>query len=216
MTDGNPGDFLMIYVGRLGVEKRLKDIKPVLEQLPNARLCFVGIGPHEAELKEYFKDSNTVFMGLLRGDELSKAFASADIFMMPSDSETLGFVVLESMASGVPVVGCAAGGIQDLIDDGSTGFLVPPGDIKGFLACAEKLMDDTYREEMGLCARAEMEKWGWEASMSYLRNVQYDKALVNFHSRSSTFGYPLFTFIAIFILFSGLSQVIAFLVPVVL
>merc|ERR1719183_270519 len=149
MTDGNPDDFLMVYVGRLGAEKRLKDIRPVLEKLgSNARLCIVGGGPQTDELKEYFKDTNTVFTGQLSGDELSSAFASADAFMMPSDSETLGFVVLESMASGVPVVGCAAGGIPDLIRDEDTGFLVQPGDIDGYVNCAKKLMDTNFRQEM--------------------------------------------------------------------
>jgi sulfoquinovosyltransferase len=192
MTEGgNPEDFLMVYVGRLGAEKRLKDIRPVLEKLPNARLCIVGTGPQEDELKEYFKGTNTVFTGQLSGDELSSAFASADVFMMPSDSETLGFVVLESMASGVPVVGCAAGGIPDLIRDQDTGFLVQPGDIDGYLNCAKKLMDKKFRKQMGVRARTEAEKWGWEAATSVLRNVQYEKALINFHSRAfGGFGRP--------------------------
>lgn len=86
MTNGNPDDFLMVYVGRLGAEKRLKDIRPVLEKLPGARLCIVGTGPQADELKEYFEGTNTVFTGQLSGDELSSAFASADAFMMPSDS----------------------------------------------------------------------------------------------------------------------------------
>lgn len=191
MTDGNPDDFLMVYVGRLGTEKRLKDLRPVLEKLPNARLCIVGKGPQDGELKKHFEGTNTVFTGQLGGDELSSAFASADVFMMPSDSETLGFVVLESMASGVPVVGCAAGGIPDLIRDQDTGFLVQPGDIDGYLECAKKLMDDKYRKGMGVRARAEAEKWGWEAATSVLRNVQYEKALINFHSRAfGGFGRP--------------------------
>jgi sulfoquinovosyltransferase len=103
MTDGNENDFLMLYVGRLASEKRLKDIKAILERMPNARLCLVGHGPQEEQLKEYFKGTKTVFTGHLSGTELSEAFASADVFVMPSDSETLGFVVMESMASGVPV-----------------------------------------------------------------------------------------------------------------
>ncbi|KAL7528428.1 hypothetical protein ACHAXR_008928 [Thalassiosira sp. AJA248-18] len=191
MTEGNSDDFLMVYVGRLGAEKRLKDIKPVLEKLPNARLCIVGTGPQEEELKEYFKGTKTLFTGQLSGDELSSAFASADVFMMPSDSETLGFVVLESMASGVPVVGCAAGGIPDLIRSEDTGFLVQPGDIDGYLNCAKKLMDKKFRSAMGVRARAEAEKWGWEAATSVLRNVQYEKAMINFHSRAfGGFGRP--------------------------
>ena len=86
MTDGHPDEFLMVYVGRLGGEKRLKDLRPVLEKMPNARLCMVGGGPQDEELKEYFKDTKTVFTGQLSGNELSSAFASADVFMMPSDS----------------------------------------------------------------------------------------------------------------------------------
>lgn len=191
MTDGNPDDFLMVYVGRLGAEKRLKDIKPVLERVPNARLCIVGGGPHEDELKRHFKGTKTVFTGQLSGDDLSSAFASADAFMMPSDSETLGFVVLESMASGVPVIGADAGGIPDIIDDEDTGFLVKPGDTKAFIDRVKKLQDPEFRKAMGKRARKEAERWGWEAATSQLRNVQYEKALINYHTRAfGGFGRP--------------------------
>ena len=89
------------------------------------------------------------------------------------------------MASGVPVIGCAAGGIPDLIRHGDTGFLVPPGDIEAYTACAQQLMKDTnFRIEMGKRARTEAELWGWEAATSVLRNVQYEKAMINFHSRA--------------------------------
>mmetsp|Transcript_6947 Transcript_6947/g.9375 ORF Transcript_6947/g.9375 Transcript_6947/m.9375 type:complete len:481 (-) Transcript_6947:79-1521(-) len=191
MSDGNPDDFLMVYVGRLGAEKRLKDIRAVLERMPNARLCLVGKGPQMDELKEYFKGTNTVFTGQLGGDDLSKAFASADAFVMPSDSETLGFVVLEAMASGVPVVGANAGGIPDIIDDGETSFLVPTGDTDAYVDRLTKLQDSKFRKKMGKAARAEAERWGWEAATSYLRNVQYERAMINFHSRAfGGFGRP--------------------------
>lgn len=111
--------------------------------------------------------------------------------MRLSSSETLGFVVLESMASGVPVIGCAAGGIPDLIRDEDTGFLVEAGDTDGYVGCVQRLMDAKFRKAMGVRARAEAEKWGWEAATSVLRNVQYEKALVNFHSRAfGGFGRP--------------------------
>eukprot|EP00568_Trieres_chinensis_P005001 CAMPEP_0183296800 /NCGR_PEP_ID=MMETSP0160_2-20130417/4233_1 /TAXON_ID=2839 ORGANISM="Odontella Sinensis, Strain Grunow 1884" /NCGR_SAMPLE_ID=MMETSP0160_2 /ASSEMBLY_ACC=CAM_ASM_000250 /LENGTH=503 /DNA_ID=CAMNT_0025458475 /DNA_START=26 /DNA_END=1537 /DNA_ORIENTATION=+ len=191
ITDGNPDDFTMIYVGRLGAEKRLKDIKPMLEKMPNARLCIVGKGPQEDELKKYFKGTNTVFTGQMGGDDLSSAFASADAFIMPSDSETLGFVVLEAMASGIPVVGANAGGIPSIIDDGNTSFLAETGDIDDFVGKLEQLRDPKFRGEMGKRARAEAERWGWEAATSVLRNVQYERALINFHSRAfGGFGRP--------------------------
>lgn len=184
MTDGNPDDFLMVYVGRLGNEKGLKRLKPVLERMPNARLCLVGGGPQTKELQQYFEGTNTIFTGQISGDDLSSAFASADVFVMPSDSETLGFVVLESMASGVPVVGANAGGIPSLITDGVDGYLVEPTDTDAYVDRLEKLSDTQHRTQMGKAARAEAEKWSWEAATSVLRNVQYERAMINFHNRA--------------------------------
>jgi sulfoquinovosyltransferase len=184
MSDNNPDDFLMVYVGRIGVEKNIKDVRDILEKMPNARFACVGKGPQLEELQEYFKGTKTVFLGQRSGDELSQAFASADTFIMPSDSETLGFVVLESMASGVPVVGANAGGIPSIITNEKDGFLVEPNDIAGYVKRLQQLEDTKFRETMGNKARAEAERWGWEAATSVLRNVQYEKAMVNFHSRA--------------------------------
>ena len=184
MTDGNPDDFLMVYVGRLGAEKRIKDVRDILEKMPNARFAVVGKGPQMEELQSYFEGTKTVFLGQRSGDELSQAFASADAFIMPSDSETLGFVVLESMASGVPVVGCKAGGIPSIISHEKDGFLVDTGDIDGYVKRLQQLEDKKFRDDMGKVARTEAERWGWEAATSVLRNIQYEKALVNFHSRA--------------------------------
>jgi sulfoquinovosyltransferase len=97
MTNGHPDDFLIVYVGRLGKEKRLTELRDILERMPNACLCIVGHGPYEKALHRHFEGTRTVFTGLLQGDELSQAYASADAFCMPSDSETLGFVVLVSL-----------------------------------------------------------------------------------------------------------------------
>ena len=196
MSDGNPDDFLMVYVGRLGAEKRLKDIKAWMEKMPNARFCIVGKGPQEDELKQWFKGTKTVFLGQLSGDDLSAAFASADAFCMPSDSETLGFVVLESMASGVPVVGARAGGIPDIINDQKTSFLCTPGDTDAYVQRLTQLQDKAFRAKMGSAARAEAERWGWEAATSVLRNIQYTKALKNFRSRAfEGYGKPRTVFL---------------------
>jgi len=184
MSDGNPDDFLMVYVGRLGAEKNIKDVRDILEQMPNARFAVVGKGPQQEELEKYFEGTKTVFLGQRSGDELSQAFASADAFIMPSDSETLGFVVLESMASGVPVVAANAGGIPSIITNEKDGFLVEPYYIDGYVKRLQQLEDAKFCEGMGKIARAEAERWGWEAATSVLRNVQYEKALVNFHSRA--------------------------------
>lgn len=189
LTAGHPEDPLLIYVGRLGAEKKLKTLRGVLERLPRARLAIVGGGPADAELREYFKGTRTVFTGLLHGRELSEAFASADVFLMPSDSETLGFVVLESLASGVPVVGADAGGIPNVIDHGTTGYLVPVGDDAAFARRVEEMLaDPALMQRMRAAGRAEAERLDWGSAMSHLRNVHYKRAVLNFRSRLNLRG----------------------------
>lgn len=84
-----------------------------------------------------FEGKNVHFTGMLTGEALSQAYASGDIFITPSETETLGFVVLEAMASGIPVVCARAGGIPDIVNqDGVTGFLYTPGDVDD---CVKKL-----------------------------------------------------------------------------
>jgi sulfoquinovosyltransferase len=191
---------VLLYVGRLAAEKQLLILQPVLEQLQllsnNAtRLCFVGTGPQEDVLKKKFAASSsttttTTFLGELHGEELSQAYASADIFVFPSDSETLGFVAMEAMASGLPVVGANAGGIPNMIDHGHTGYLVD--DYKNeansdeYVSRIHELQTNaTKRNEMGVLARRATEEWSWEASMSNLLHVQYPQARANYERRWS-------------------------------
>jgi len=195
MSDNHVDDFLIVTIGRLASEKRIKDLKGVLNKLPNVRLCIVGEGPQQKELWDYFYNTKTVFTGQLTGEELCQAFASADVFCMPSDSETLGFAILESMASAVPVIGVAAGGIPDIIDDGQTGYLVDPGDINSMVDRIRRLQQNPQlRADMASRARQDTEKWTWEASMSRLRNEQYLEARKNFHNRVEQRLWRLFTF----------------------
>lgn len=188
MSAGNPDDLLLVYIGRLGREKRLKDLKPIVEGLLargiSARLCIVGDGPEFQDLQNHFDGTPTTFLGSREGTELSQAFASGDIFVMPSDSETLGFVVMESMASGVPVVASRAGGLIDLVNDGETGFLVPTSDADGFVDRIVTLHQDVAkRNEMALKGRAVAETWSWEASMDFMRQTCYLHVTRNFTQR---------------------------------
>jgi sulfoquinovosyltransferase len=181
MSDGNPDDLLLVYVGRLAREKRVMDIKSILQRMNivcPTRLCIVGSGPEEEILENYFRGTPTKFLGALDGDQLSEAYASADLFVMPSDSETLGFVVLESMASGVPVVASRAGGLVDLIQDGTTGYLVPTGDSDLFVDRIQKLQNDPdLVRSMSLASRHFTEQWSWEASMEKIKDHVYPLAM---------------------------------------
>jgi len=179
LTDGHPEAPLLLSVGRLGSEKNLDFLKGVLERVPGARLAFVGDGPAREQLKEHFKDTNTVFAGMLHGEDLSAAYASADVFVMPSESETLGFVVLEAMASGVPVVAVRAGGIPDILTkQGVTGYLYDSGDVESAAAHVSTLLkDEELRCRVGVAGREEVGLWDWSAATLHLLEVQYPAAM---------------------------------------
>ena len=92
MSNGNPNDFLLVYIGRLGREKRLTDLKDILETLLSrgipARLCLVGDGPQSSELQDLFQDTSTTFLGSLQGTALSEAlpagmFLSCQVIQKP-------------------------------------------------------------------------------------------------------------------------------------
>lgn len=142
-----------------------------------------------------FSGMPAVFTGMLQGEELSQAYASGDVFVMPSESETLGLVVLEAMSSGVPVVGARAGGIPDIIprdDEGKTGFLYNPGDIEDCLSKLEPLLHShELRETIGKAAREEMEKYDWRAATRKIRNEQYNAAIWFWRKKRAQLLRPL-------------------------
>ena len=169
LTDGHPDDPLMVYVGRLSFEKRLDWLYAPITQLAGVRLAMVGSGPAESVLRERFKGTRTVFTGYMSGEELAAAYASADVFAFPSDTETLGFVAMEAMASGVPPVGARAGGIPDVIRDGETGRMFTPGDLGDLTAkLGELLFDPPLRNRLGEAARRDMERFSWRAATEQL------------------------------------------------
>lgn len=176
LSDGHPEEPLMVYVGRLSFEKRLELLYAPITQLAGVRLAFVGSGPAESVLRERFKDTPTVFTGYMSGEELAQAYASADVFAFPSDTETLGFVAMEAMASGVPVVGARAGGIPDVIDEGENGLMFTPGDLGDLTDKLQTLLFDAeLRQTFGERARREMERWSWRASTEKLLEF-YERA----------------------------------------
>jgi glycosyltransferase involved in cell wall biosynthesis len=177
LSQNHPDAPLLLYVGRLSAEKQIEEIKPVLEAIPTARLALVGDGPHREALKKHFRGTNTNFVGYLQGLELASAFASADAFIFPSRTETLGLVLLEAMAAGCPVVAANSGGIPDIVTDGVNGYLFEPEDPQGAVTATQKLLEaHNERELLRQNARIEAEKWGWSASTLQLKQY-YQKVL---------------------------------------
>lgn len=162
VDDGRIEAPILLYAGRVAPEKGLAALVPVLDELPDCRLAIVGDGPARADLEKRFAETRTRFVGFLRGEELATAFASADLFVMPSMTETLGFVVLEAMSSGLPVVAAPGGGIPDLVLDGETGTLVDPSDAKRFADAVRGILEnDPRRARFGARARQFAESCGW-------------------------------------------------------
>ena len=182
LTNNHPDAPLVMYIGRISKEKDLERLNNVMvlvrKQVPGARLGIVGGGPYLQKLQESFDPSFTTFTGYLSGEELASAFASGDVFVFPSATETLGLVALESFASAVPVVGTNAGGIPFVIDEGKTGNLIPAdgSDEDWARAVIDLLQDPVRREKMGAAARKEAEKYSWRESTEALVHA-YQKAL---------------------------------------
>lgn len=170
LSQGHPESPLLLYVGRLSAEKEIDRIKPVLESIPGARLALVGDGPHRSALEKHFAGTPTHFVGYLTGEALGSAFASADAFIFPSRTETLGLVLLEAMAAGCPVVAARSGGIPDIVTDGENGYLFDPRDEQGAIAATQRLFQErTERETLRQNARAEAERWSWSAATRQLQ-----------------------------------------------
>ncbi|MEH2135287.1 glycosyltransferase family 4 protein [Nostoc sp.] len=178
LSQNHPESPLLLYVGRLSAEKEIERIKPILEAIPEARLALVGDGPHRQALEKHFAGTNTYFVGYLMGQELGSAFASADAFIFPSRTETLGLVLLEAMAAGCPVVAARSGGIPDIVTDGVNGYLFEPtANVQGALAATIRLLEQKeQRDIIRQNARQEAESWGWAAATRQLQDY-YQKVI---------------------------------------
>ncbi|MGK7936168.1 MAG: glycosyltransferase family 4 protein [Xenococcaceae cyanobacterium] len=182
LSQGKPESTILLYIGRVSAEKQIDEIKPVLEAIPEACLAIVGDGPHREALQEHFAGTKTHFVGYLEGLELASAYASADAFVFPSRTETLGLVLLEAMAAGCPVVAARSGGIPDIVTDGVNGYLFEPDDEQGAITATKRLLAaKDEREQLRQNARTEAERWGWASStrqlQNYYRNVVYANSL---------------------------------------
>jgi glycosyltransferase involved in cell wall biosynthesis len=185
MSAGNVDDTLLLYVGRLSYEKKVHDLRAVLDRVPNTRLAIVGDGPYRSELEEIFAGTNTVFMGYLTGDALSEAYASADIFTFPSSLETFGLVVVEAMAAGLPVVASQVGGIPDVVEEGHNGYTFKIGDIDALVEGVEQVAVSRERiAMMGQNARAFAETQTWDFMMDEVIE-HYERLIYQFQRHAS-------------------------------
>lgn len=169
-----PNDVVVTFVGRLVREKGLDIFEEVTRRLeaehPAVRSLIVGDGPLRQKLE--IRMPHTLFLGHVEGKELSVAYASSDIFLFPSMSEAFGNVIVEAMASGLPVVAAADAGSSSHVIPGRTGYLAKPDDVPAFVSRVTKLLVSADRRRtIGMNARRHAETYDWPRTLA--RMVRY-------------------------------------------
>jgi glycosyltransferase involved in cell wall biosynthesis len=142
-----PDTLVVANVGRLAPEKNLDLVTAAYAAIarirPDSRMLFVGDGPSRSKLAA--KCPQCVFAGMRRDEDLAAHYASADLFLFPSLTETFGNVVPEALASGLAVVAYDCAAASDLIEDRINGRKVAPGDANAFIAAAAELAAETHQ-----------------------------------------------------------------------
>jgi glycosyltransferase involved in cell wall biosynthesis len=160
----------LLYVGRISKEKNLDLLADVFRALADSRadvhLIVVGEGPYMDEMKAFLDGTPCTFTGRLDGDELASAYASSDIFVFPSTTDTLGNVVLEAQACGLPVVVTDQGGPMENMVHNETGLVVKANNKESLLdALLYLLANPGRRRQMGMKGRRLMEERSLEPSL---------------------------------------------------
>src|SRR5262249_46016992 len=168
---GDPSQPIVLYAGRLSHEKNLNTLAQAWRgrTRKDAHLVLVGDGPARADLERSLAGQSVTFTGYLRGEDLARAYASADLFAFPSLTETFGQVAQEAMASGLPVLGFDADGVRDLVRPAETGLLAPRGDGAAFTRLLNQLLASPQkRAQLGAQARTLAASRSWESIMDGL------------------------------------------------
>jgi len=155
------------YVGRLAAQKRPDLLVEAFGRLrTEAHLVVVGDGPMRAAVLAAVRSSpardRITVTGFVPHVEVPQVLASLDLLVLPSAYEEMGSVLVEAMASGLPVVASRVGGIPAVVADGETGLLVPPGDVDALAAALDELLaDPARRHRMGVAARERAGHYSW-------------------------------------------------------
>jgi glycosyltransferase involved in cell wall biosynthesis len=163
------GDVRLLYVGRISREKDLDVLAAAYRRLRDeglpVQLFIVGHGPYcEAFAKSL---PEAFFTGYLAGNELATAYASADVFVFPSTTDTFGNVILEAQACGLPVVVSDSGGPKELVEDKTTGLITKSHDVDDFTRAIRSLVTDpALRKRMGESARNSVIDRSWPSAFS--------------------------------------------------
>ena len=181
-------DLVALYVGRIAAEKNLtlalEGFRALQQTYPTARLVLVGDGPERQTLQRQHPD--LIFAGARVGAELAAHYASGDLFVFPSLTETFGNVVTEAMASGLPVIAFDYAAAHEYLQSGVNGITVPFNDQAAFVqACRASVADREHLRRLGQAARASALTLGWER---VLKRVEEQAGAVIQHRRRQAEG----------------------------
>lgn len=171
LSGGEKEKTLLLYVGRLAAEKEIEKIRDILVESEHFCLAIVGDGPHRDQLEKHFEGTDTVFTGFLHGEELASAFASSDVFVFPSTTETLGLVIMEAMASGLPVIAAESGPTIEQVTSGRNGLLYDKNDSASFTETILMLEDENFRRKLADQAARDVSELGWSAAAEQIRDI---------------------------------------------
>ena len=164
-------EYKLLYVGRVSEEKDMHILEQAFKDLcsltEHVHLVIVGDGPYRHRMEYNLKDCPVTFTGYLKGEDLSQAYASSDLFVFPSATDTFGNVVLEAQASGIPVIVVNQGGPMENIVNHKTGCIIPANDSQALKETILHLISDQDR----------MRKMGREARL-YTEGRSFEKAFV--------------------------------------
>jgi glycosyltransferase involved in cell wall biosynthesis len=170
---------ILLYVGRLVKEKDLNDLIAAHSILKKNcyeyKLVLVGDGPMRMKLQRKAPDAH--FTGFLSGKELAEWYASSDLLVFPSTTETFGNVILEAFASGIPAIVVNKGGVTDIINNGKNGLIAKANSPRDFVEKIEFLLKDTSgMKRMGEVAKESAKNRSWQSvNLALLRS--YEKVL---------------------------------------
>jgi glycosyltransferase involved in cell wall biosynthesis len=166
-----------LYVGRLAWEKGLQRLE-ALARSGVVRLMVVGDGPDRKRLERAFERTSTDFLGSLKGEELARVYADADVFVFSSTTETLGLVLLEALASGLPVVAAESPASIELLAANPAARLFPADRPEAAVAAVRELLGGTPANELAKLARSSAIHWDWNSATAGLME-EYHKVLAS-------------------------------------
>lgn len=174
------GSVKVLYCGRVSVEKNLPSLVHVWKRAHaqaqrrgvEAELVIVGDGPYREKMTRELQHHSAHFLGFRHADELSTIYASSDLFVFPSTTDTLGQVVMESQGSGLPVLVTDQGGPKEVVDDGRTGHVLPADDTHAWADTITSLVcDHDLRRRMGHAAHEHMQQYSLTHSFEHFWQV---------------------------------------------